>query len=165
MTGDAEAPSRELIEQTIAELGALDDRQFTESLADNIMEPRSEETAALRSPALAFRSYAATRALIDQTNAHLLRRTGESDKAWASRAIDFRTRVGVERRLLEVIVAGERARRGITAAPPNPTSRALRELSKNHPEEFVALKRKHKEAIVEEARARKAAQKAARRRR
>lgn len=146
----------ETVAEVVADLEQMSDRDFREALADNITDPVAEETEAFRSPALAFRSYAATRALIESTNSVIRAREGESDRQWRRRAEEFRTAVGMERRLLELIVAGERARRGVTAAAPNPTSRALRELARNHPVEFVALKRKHREAIAEEARAKKA---------
>lgn len=105
-----------------------DDRAYAQALADSIMDPIAEEQAAFRSPELAQRSLVATRFLIDDVNAAIQRKADESTKSWRSRADHFRNRVGMERRLLEAIVDGLRAQRGILPAQPNPKARAMRRL-------------------------------------
>jgi hypothetical protein len=105
------------------------DARFQQSLADCIMDPDDLEQAAFRSEQLAFRSLAAAKTLIEQTNRLLVRKQGESTKGWQVRTEHFRTRVGMERRILQTITDGIRARDGFVASAPNPVQRAMRRLA------------------------------------
>jgi len=129
----------------IGQLSALDDRAYAEALADCVMDPEPHEQAAFRSEALAVRSLAGARYLIDNVNSAIRRRDGESNRAWQARAEHFRNRVGMERRLLDAIVVGIRARAGLLPNQPNPRGRAMRELARLHPVEFLALVRAEQE--------------------
>lgn len=113
----------------IAELTALeaaDPTTFAEALADNIAEPLDIETAAFRSDDLAFKSLAAANYLIDRTNEVVRRHRRNSDKQRAS--IAFGHKVARERRILENIVGGIKARNGILPTAPNPRRRAQQRL-------------------------------------
>jgi hypothetical protein len=133
------------VAQVIDRLSALTDVAFAEALADNIMEPDQDETAAFRSRELAHRSLDATKYLLARVNTEFRQRPGESRGSWGKRAAVFRDRVGLERRRLETIIAGLRAERGILMAPPNPRGRAYRELARRHPGEFLVLVREEQE--------------------
>lgn len=113
----------------VAELAALEARDpttFAEALADNIMEPDPVETAAFRSDDLAFKSLVATRYLIENTQSILRRRRRGS--VAQRRTEGFIQKVGRERRVLENIVNGIRARTGVLPNTPNPRQRAMRRL-------------------------------------
>ena len=129
----------------IEQLTVLGDVQYAEALADCVMDPEPTEQAAFRSDALANRSLIAARYLIDHVNSTIRRNEAESNGSWAKRAEHYRNRVGMERRLLETIVAGIRAQRGMLAAPPNPRGRALKELARRYPQEFLAIVREEQE--------------------
>lgn len=165
MTTETERPTPQQVSAMVAELDALTEVHFRQALAENLKDERPVETAAFRDPRLAFRTYAALRALLDQTNDDLrLRRgQGESTKAWQARATRFRNRVGQERRIMETIVAGLRAQQGITYAAPNPRARAHRRLAQARPQEFLALLREEQEADRQRAQEQKRARAAARR--
>lgn len=124
------APEPGLVASKIAELQALELRDrngFAELLADNIMEPDEVETAAFRSDELAFQSLAAARYLIDNANAVMRRRRrGSAEQRGTERFIQA---VGRERRILENIVNGLRAKKGMLPSAPNPRQRALRRLA------------------------------------
>jgi hypothetical protein len=113
--------------QRLLDLHARDTTAFAEALADNIMEPVIEETAAFRSEELAYYSLAATRYLIENARSVLTRRRrGSTEKA---RTEGFMQKVGHERRLLELRVNGIRAEKGLLPNAPNPRQRALRRLA------------------------------------
>lgn len=145
----------------IGQLAALQDGAYADALAVNITEPDADEQAAFRSAELAQRSLVACRFLIENVNATIRRKSDESGKAWVLRAEHFRSRVGMERRLLEAVVAGLRAEKGILSSAPNPRGRAMRTLARQHPKEFLELVRQEQEA----AKARTAAEKEQRKRR
>lgn len=122
-------PDPALVAAKVDELVALensDSTSFAEALADNIMEPDPVETAAFRSEELAFKSLAATRYLIENTRSVLARRRRGSEQQ--RRTEGFLQKVGYERRLLENIVNGLRAQRGMLPNQPNPRRRAERRL-------------------------------------
>lgn len=148
-------PDPQEVTELIEQFQGYPDQQYAEALADNVMDPDPVETAAFRSEQLAQRSLVAARYLIDNVNNQLRRKEGESGKAWAARAEHYRTRIGMERRLLETIVAGLRARAGIVPNAPNPRGRAMRELARRHPQEYLALVREEQERDQERARAAK----------
>jgi hypothetical protein len=101
-------------------------REFAEALADNIMEPDPVETAAFRSDELAFLSYTGARYLIDHSNEVLRDRRRGSRQAHDTRR--FQMEVGRERRILESIVNGIRAKKGMLPNQPNIRRRAERRL-------------------------------------
>lgn len=113
------------IEEFVA-LEATDPTSFAEALADNIMEPEPAETAAFRSEELAFKSLNATKYLIENTRSVLARRRRGSEQQ--RRTEGFLQKVNYERRLLENIVNGLRAQRGLLPNAPNPRRRAERRL-------------------------------------
>lgn len=156
-TGDRPDPAE--VQATVANLTELPDQQFAEALADCVMDPDPVEQAAFRSDDLALRALVAARYLIDNVNATIRQRADESGKAWALRAEHYRNRIGMERRLLESIVAGIRARDGQIMAAPNPRGRAMRRLAEKHPQEFLELVRDEQEAVAERRRAEKAERK------
>ena len=128
----SDAPSDEgvRVQAKIKELDALEVRdplEFAEALADNIMETDPIETLAFRSDELAFKSLKAARYLLDHSGAVLQRRRRGSREQQATR--EFMNRVGAERRLLESIVNGIRAKKGLNPNAPNPRQRALRRLA------------------------------------
>ena len=130
------------LRSTIEYLSSRTDEDFRDALADNLFEPDEVETAAFRHTELAWRSLAAARYLIDHANTTIKAREGDQSKKGAQLATArFRDRVGMERRLLESIVAGDRARNGILSNAPSAQSRALRRLKQRHLDEFQALKR------------------------
>jgi hypothetical protein len=160
-------PDPALVQSTIAMLAGESDERFAESLADNIMDPMPEETAAFRSPELVARSVAAAKYLIDHVNTVIRTKTGDetSDKDVRRRREAFRNRVGYERRLLEEILRSEELQRGIIRNAPNPRARALRRLKQRHLAEYQDLVREETEKIAQERRdARRAAKDAARQR-
>lgn len=113
------------VAEKVAELAAIeaaDPTTFAEALADNIAEPLDTETAAFRSDELAFKSLAAAEYLIARTNEVVRRHRRDSDKQRAS--IAFGHKVARERRILENVVNGIKARNGILPAAPNPRKRA-----------------------------------------
>lgn len=116
-----EAKVRELLK-----LEASDPTSFAESLADNIMEPDPVETAAFRSEQLVFKSYAASRYLIENAKAVIARRRRGSERKRATE--HYMHKVGYERRILENICNGLRAQKGLLPNAPNPRRRAERRL-------------------------------------
>lgn len=123
------APTKDQVAARIAELTALeasDPTTFAEDLADNIVEPIALDTAAFRSDELAFKSLAAANYLIDRTNEQARRHRANSDKQRAT--IAFGHKVARERRILENVVNGIKARNGILPAAPNPRRRAKERL-------------------------------------
>lgn len=118
------------VEAKIREFSALELRDrngFAEALADNIMDPDPTETAAFRSDELAFKSLAAARYLIDNANTVMRRRRrGSQEQRGTER---FMQTVGRERRILENITNGIRAKNGMLPNTPNPRQRALRRLA------------------------------------
>ena len=138
------------VQAKIKELDALEVRdplEFAEALADNIMEPDPIETSAFRSEELVFKSYKAARYLIDHSGAVLNRRRRGSKEQQATR--EFMNRVGQERRLLEYIVNGLRASKGLTPNAPNPRQRALRRLATENLKGDVPRGR-FRELVIEE---------------
>jgi hypothetical protein len=120
--GAVTAKTRELVE-----LEKRDRNAFAEALADNIMEPDPIETDAFRSDELAFQSLAAARYLIDNANSVMnRRRRGSREQRGTERFLQM---VGRERRILENVVNGIRARKGMLPNAPNPRQRALRRLA------------------------------------
>lgn len=113
----------------VAELIALeasDPTTFAEELADNIVEPLELDTHAFRSDELAFKSLAAATYLIERTKEQARRHRANSDKQRAT--IAFGHKVARERRILENVVNGIKARSGILPAAPNPGRRAKERL-------------------------------------
>jgi len=149
---------------TIEYLSSRTDEDFRDALADNIEDPVDVETAAFRDVQLAYRSLAAARFLIDHANTTIaLKMADQSKKARVRGSARFRDRVGMERRLLESIVAGDRARNGILTNAPSAQGRALRRLKQLHLDEFQALKREEQEKIDREAAERREQRRAERR--
>lgn len=155
-------PDPQHVAELVEHLDALSDVAFAEALADNIMDPDPDETAAFRSPQLVNRSADATRYLLARVNTEFRQRPGESRGSWGKRAAAYRDRVGLERRRLETIIAGLKAQNGILTAPPNPRGRAMRELARRHSAEFLAIVREEQEKDRERARAEKQRRKDAR---
>lgn len=116
------------LEQMIHQLEVLSDTAYAESLADCVMDPDPVEQAAFRSDPLAERSLAAAIFLIENVNAQIRRNEGESAAGWKHRAEHFRSRVGMERRLLGTVVDGIYARQGRIKNAPNPRRRAQERL-------------------------------------
>lgn len=123
------APDPDAVASMINHLRALelrDTREFAETLVTNILDPDPVETAAFRSDELAYLSFVATRWLIDNAKDVRARKRRGSQK---ERATDAYIRlVGRERRVLEQIVSGLRAKNGVLPAAPNPRRRAERRL-------------------------------------
>lgn len=121
-------PSPEVAPRVIARIAELtameaaDPTSFAEALADNIMEPLAEDTHAFRSDDLAFKSYAAATYLIERTNEQVRRHARNPQKQRGAKA--FGIKVARERRILENIVNGIKARNGVLPAAPNPRRRA-----------------------------------------
>lgn len=113
--------------RSFADQEARDPRAFAEAVADNIMDPVTEETAALRSDELAPKTLIAVRFLIDHTLNATKRPPKGSDAE--RRRNHFLTSVNRERRVLEMIVAGIRAKNGVLPNAPNPRARALQRLA------------------------------------
>lgn len=163
-----DAPKDEAVrvQAKIAELDRLEVRapvEFAEALADNIMEPDPIETQAFRSDELAFKSLKAARYLLDHSGAVLKRRRRGSQQQQATQ--EFMNRVGAERRHLENITNGIRAKKGLTPNAPNPRQRALRRLATENLKGDVPRGR-FRELVIEEQeidRARKAEAKRQRR--
>lgn len=151
------------VERVKQQLSALTDQAYAEALADCVMDPDPFEQAAFRSPELAQRSLIAARYLIDNVNSQIRQRQDESKGAWGARAAHFRTRVGMERRILDAIVTGLRAQAGVLSNAPNPRARAMRRLAQLHPEEFLRLVREEQQADKERAAAAKEERKRLRR--
>lgn len=138
------------INSTIAYLSSRNDTDYAEALADCIMDPEPVEVAAFRSSQLAYRSLVACRYLIDHANTTIayrkqLEESGQTvddmTTKWKQRATArFRDRVGMERRLLEQIIAGDAARNGRISNAPSAQGRALRRLKQLHLDEFQRLK-------------------------
>ena len=117
------------VQRLVVQLTALEaqnPRAFAESLADNIMEPDPAETLAFRSEELVAKSLVAARYLIDNTNSVMASRRRGTDLH--KRTELFRNAVGRERRLLQSILDGMRARDGVLPTAPNPRGRAMRRL-------------------------------------
>jgi hypothetical protein len=154
------------VEHLIAEFTALearDRREFASAVADNVLEPDPAETEALRSDALILKSLSACEQLLARTEQDLRRRRRGS--AERRRTLHFFEAVGRERRLLERIVAGRRAEKGILPNAPNPRQRALRRLADENLKGDVPQGR-FRDVLEEEKerdRARLAAEKEARR--
>lgn len=147
----------------VAELSALNENRFMRAVSENLHDENPVETAAFRHPDLVFRTQAALRALLDQTNTQLRRREGETNKEWRRRAEHFRTIVGRERRLVETIITGLRAQRGIEFAAPNPRARAFRRLARENPVRYIQLVREEEDLDRRKAAEVKAARQKARR--
>lgn len=143
----------------VRQLAGLSEQTFTDSLADCIADPDPVEQAAFRGEQLAFRSLNACRYLIDHVNTTIRKKESESGSEWRARAEHFRSIVGRERRLLEYIVAGIRARQGILPAAPNPRARAKDELARRHPGEYLAILRRLQQELLDAKAAAKAARK------
>ncbi|HET7386189.1 MAG TPA: hypothetical protein VFJ19_05930 [Nocardioidaceae bacterium] len=123
-------PSNELVAAAVRDLEALeasDPTGFSEALADNIMEPDPVETEAFRSDQLVFKSLAAVRYLQENAQSVLKRRRRGSQQK--RRTEGFIQKVGYERRILENVRNGVRARKGLLPNAPNPRQRALRRLA------------------------------------
>lgn len=156
-------PDPQQVARLIEQFSNLSDVAYAEALADNIMEPDADETAAFRSPELVYRSRDAAAYLLARVNTEFRQRPGESRGSWGRRAAAYRDRVGLERRRLETIIAGMRAQRGILTAPPNPRGRAMRRLAQRYPEEFLQMVREEQQADRDRAAREKEERKAARR--
>lgn len=151
------------VQETIVYLNTRTDEDYAEALADCIMDPRPEEVAAFRSSELAYRSLVAARYLIKHANTTMEHREGDaSAKGKQRRTARFRDLVGMERQLLEHIVAGDNARKGRMSQAPSAQSRALRRLKQRHLAEFQELKREEQAKIDEEAAERRRIRKAER---
>src|SRR4051812_23851440 len=110
-------------------LDDLDDQGFSNQLAHCILDPYPIAVAAFRSEGLAARSLAAAQYLIAHANTTIDRREPmASMKSKQLATARFRDRVGMERRLLADIVAGDRARDGLVTNAPSPHARALKRL-------------------------------------
>lgn len=107
-------------------LEAGDPLGFERAVAANIREAIADETAALRSAELAFKSLAAVQTLLVKTDEQIRRFARDPERL--ARVKRFRLQVERERRILQHIVDGERARRGIIPNSPNPRRRAERRL-------------------------------------
>jgi hypothetical protein len=146
----------EEVASTIAYLSTRTDEDFAEALADCIVDPLPAEVAAFRSSELAYRSLVAARYLIKHANTTMEHREGDASVKWKQRrTARFRDRVGMERRLLEQIVAGDNARSGRVSNAPSAQSRALRRLKQRHLAEFQELKREEQAKIDAEAKERR----------
>jgi len=158
---------RDELAATIAYLNTRTDEDFAEALADCIIDPIPVEVAAFRSSELAYRSLVAARFLIKHANTTIeLKKMGEdpnqSKKARIKGTARFRDRVGMERQLLEQIVAGDNARNGRVSSAPSAQSRALARLKQRHLAEFQDLKREEQAKIDAEAAERRRIRKAER---
>lgn len=186
-------PDPAAVARLIGQLERMSDTAFAESLADyvmtNLRKPDPEdyastsayerdlqdwadladdhavEQAAFRSDTLAIRSFYAAEMLIKQANTLLQRRSDEKGKDWQARTAHYRTRVGMERRLLGVRVDGIRAAKGILPSQPNPRARALENLSRRHSKEFLQLLRYEQRQVEVKKAAEKARRKEAAKRR
>lgn len=154
------------VQATIPVLQRLTEREFASELADWVMDPEPSEVlkAAFRSPALVTRSAAATKYLIANANTTIRYAEGESNKSKARRAARFRDAIGLERRLLETILAGWRAQqKGVLPNAPNPRQRAFEDLARKYPEDYLRFVRNHEAERTRERARLKAERKAAHR--
>lgn len=128
-TPDSPASPEQVAEKIreLIDLEARDRNGFAEALADNIMDPDPVETAAFRSDELAFQALAAARYLIE--NSQVIMRQRRRGTAAKRGTENFIQQVGRERRILENIVNGMRAKKGMLPNAPNPRQRALRRLA------------------------------------
>lgn len=144
-----ERPTRPVLEADPAEVQRLTQYlagqphlKFTEALMDCLMDPVPAEVLAFRSDALAEKTLAACVQLLDQLNQQIasngkgMRRfeglrgaaLAAEQRAWRQDVFRIREAVGIERRLVQDIVRGMRARNGQLGFAPNPRGRAMREL-------------------------------------
>jgi hypothetical protein len=169
--------------QTVAQLQALPAPVFADVLSDNLKDsadlaalgdreapddlPTPQEVRyleeAFRSDELAFQTRAALRAMIDSVNAQLNDRTKTAQQRRA--AINFRNRVGYERRILDAVCAGIQARTGVLPNQPNPRQRAFEALAKRYPVEYLEILREKEAEAAERIRQQKEERKAAAQRR
>lgn len=139
------------VQRLVDHLGLLGDTEFREALADNIMEPDPDETAAFQSPQLVARAMQACDDL--RANARgVIRRLDEqatsgSDQARAEararrrRTDHFVYMVGREKKRLELVRRGYQAQEGRVLAAPNPRQRAFEDLARKYPQEYLRLVR------------------------
>ncbi|MGC5236904.1 hypothetical protein [Streptomyces albogriseolus] len=124
------------------------------------------QARAIRSPELARKAQRLLPGLIREPDKYLYAPEDESRSAYLDRIGQFRSRAEREAQFLHLVLAGEAARRGYFLPDPNPRGRARRRLADEHPERFLELLREEQQAdqvrAAEEARARKAARRAAR---
>lgn len=139
------------VQNFVRALGGETDRTFQQALADNILDPHPVMTDVFRHPRLAKRSLLATRYLIDQANASNLHPDPDEPQSKRRSRARFRNLVGAERRLLEELVAAERARLGLDiSSAPSARGRALRRLKQRHLQEFQELTRQEEEKLLAE---------------
>jgi hypothetical protein len=118
-------------------LRGIDLVEFSERLRLNIHDPDSVEEAVFRSPEFAERSWNATRRLLEELRRQERDARAMGEKLARGREI-FRQRVGVERRTLDVVLAGLRAQNGgIGWSSPNPRMRAFESLARKYPQEYL----------------------------
>lgn len=125
---DQRAPTRAQVDARVAELAALELRDrtsFAEELADNIVEPDPVDTAAFRSDELAFKSLAAAIYLLQRTEEQIARHRRDRNRKKEVDAGRFGVKVQYERRLLQNITDGIKARNGIVPTAPNLRRRAM----------------------------------------
>lgn len=138
------------VQALIEEYTYLNEEEYRDLLADVVFAGDPDQLAALHSDDLAERTLFAAKHLVNQANNELNRRDRHIDPTKRANTTRFRDAMGLERTRAQGFVDNLRQRQGRVSNAPNASSRALRELAKNHPQEFVALKRKYKEQIAEE---------------
>jgi hypothetical protein len=106
----------------------LGDRPPPDYLSPYLMVRYKE--AAFRSERLAVKSLAACRLILGQIHVQL-QRDAEQKPHWARSARLFQNTVGYERRILEQVVAGQRAMSGVLPSSPNPRARAMEALKES----------------------------------
>jgi hypothetical protein len=170
---DQGAPTPEQVRARVAELVALeaqDPTTFAEALADNIVEPEALDTLAFRDEELAVKSAAACRYLVERTDEQMRRYARDKERLEGQRK--FRAKVVREGRIMQSIIEGIRAKRGILPNSPNPRRRAERRfiseaLAGNYGEEarvaFRRLVADETEKLAEQKRQAKKARRQSRR--
>lgn len=140
------APTLEAVDSAVARLADLDDAAFSGSISDHLwwmtsattpegepVHPLTEEDvadqAAYRTPALAMRSLKAVRRAQQTVRETVPRQEGETDASWNWRVLRYQGAIEREETLLETVVAGLKAQRGILATPRNPRRRAEHRLA------------------------------------
>jgi hypothetical protein len=152
------------VQQYIDQYRLLNDREYRNVVADAVFEGEQVELAALHSDELIVLTSRAVELMVKEVNNQLNNPRRDKDVAWRRRATTFRDVMGEERRLAKALVDNLSVRMGRASNAPNASSRALRELAKRHPVEYIELRRKHKANIAAEAAAAKAERQAERRR-
>ncbi|MGL5816640.1 MAG: hypothetical protein ACRCYR_03685 [Phycicoccus sp.] len=120
------------VERQIVLLAALSDDRFADALADNIMDPVPDETAAFRSAELVKRSEAACSFLIQGAAARVsdLYKGADADARNKRRRVEhFKNKMAYERAILRTIITESDARNGLLRNRQNPRARAMKRLA------------------------------------